>query len=72
METADFEATKDISMVVAARQGSLINLATLTVSLTDDNDAPPRFVNKEQEVNLPFGYLIRNILIFLARRSGQL
>lgn len=72
METADFESTRDIFMVVSARQGSLINLATLTVSLTDDNDVPPRFISKEQSINLPLAlvYFILMIQEFFQNICG--
>lgn len=56
-EITDYEATREITMVVAARQGSLINLATLTVGLTDDNDVAPRFLNKEKEISLSLRFV---------------
>ncbi|VDL72367.1 unnamed protein product, partial [Nippostrongylus brasiliensis] len=53
MESLDYELCREIRMIIYARQGTLTSYATLTVTVTDDNDNAPRFVHKDYSVSLP-------------------
>uniref|UniRef100_A0A1I7XJY0 Cadherin domain protein n=1 Tax=Heterorhabditis bacteriophora TaxID=37862 RepID=A0A1I7XJY0_HETBA len=63
MESLDFEVTREIRTIVFARQGSLTSYATLTVSITDDNDNAPKFLQKEYDVRIPIKTAIGSIVI---------
>ncbi|CAJ0589790.1 unnamed protein product [Cylicocyclus nassatus] len=53
MESLDYEVCREICAIIYARQGTLTNYVTLTVTVTDDNDNAPRFVHKDYSVTLP-------------------
>lgn len=53
MEALDYEVCHEIRAIIYARQGTLTNYVTLTVTVTDDNDNAPRFVHKDYAVTLP-------------------
>uniref|UniRef100_A0A7I4YD34 Cadherin domain protein n=1 Tax=Haemonchus contortus TaxID=6289 RepID=A0A7I4YD34_HAECO len=53
MEALDYEVCREIRAIVFARQGTLTSYATLTVTITDDNDNAPRFAHKDYVVALP-------------------
>ncbi|KIH42495.1 cadherin domain protein, partial [Ancylostoma duodenale] len=53
MESLDYEVCREIRAIIFARQGTLTNYVTLTVTVTDDNDNAPRFVHKDYSVTLP-------------------
>ncbi|VDM81640.1 unnamed protein product, partial [Strongylus vulgaris] len=57
---------REIRAIIFARQGTLTNYVTLTVTVTDDNDNAPRFVHKDYSVTLPLrspvGYSVVTLL----------
>ncbi|VDM52768.1 unnamed protein product [Angiostrongylus costaricensis] len=52
MESLDYEVCREIRAIIFAKQGALANYVTLTITVTDDNDNPPRFVHKDYFVTL--------------------
>ncbi|KAJ1372474.1 hypothetical protein KIN20_034642 [Parelaphostrongylus tenuis] len=53
MESLDYEVCREIHAIIFAKQGTLTNYVTLTVTVMDDNDNAPRFVHKDYFVTLP-------------------
>ncbi|KAK6741188.1 hypothetical protein RB195_009193 [Necator americanus] len=66
MESLDYEVCREIRAIIFARQGTLTNYVTLTVTVMDDNDNAPRFVHKDYSVTVPLsspiGYSVVTLL----------
>uniref|UniRef100_A0A914UQL5 Uncharacterized protein n=1 Tax=Plectus sambesii TaxID=2011161 RepID=A0A914UQL5_9BILA len=52
VDTLDHEAQKSHHLIVAARCGSLVNLASVTIDVTDENDSAPRFLSSHYEAKV--------------------
>ncbi|VDO60529.1 unnamed protein product [Heligmosomoides polygyrus] len=76
MEALDYEVCHEIRAIIYARQGTLTNYVTLTVTVTDDNDNAPRFVHKDyakygwSEVCRLVGHLNVELYLFLGNELG--
>ncbi len=65
VDSLDHETQLSHHLVIAARYGSLINLAKLTVHVADINDCAPRFISNHYEAKvssvLAIGYRILQV-----------
>ncbi|VDK28431.1 unnamed protein product [Anisakis simplex] len=52
MEALGNEVARDFSIIIAARSGQMSNYATLSVTLLDENDHPPKFLQSEYSVKI--------------------
>ncbi|VDM48291.1 unnamed protein product, partial [Toxocara canis] len=52
MESLGKEVAREFSIIVSARNGQMSNYATLSISLVDENDNAPKFLQSEYSVKL--------------------
>lgn len=64
MESFGKDVAREFSVIVSARNGQMSNYAILSISLLDDNDNPPKFLQSEYSAKLLARYGFILFLVF--------
>uniref|UniRef100_A0A915BTY2 Cadherin domain-containing protein n=3 Tax=Parascaris TaxID=6254 RepID=A0A915BTY2_PARUN len=68
MESFGKDVAREFSVIVSARNGQMSNYAILSISLLDENDNPPKFLQSEYSVKLlassPLGTIAATVQAF--------